>query len=72
MWVVPQIQVLLAIENSGQPAETDQTVLEALEVGAWYMWGWFGKASEDGSQAQRGTTCTWVSGLRSMCCAHTW
>lgn len=27
-----QIQVLLAIGNSGQPAEADQTVLEALKL----------------------------------------
>lgn len=37
------------IENSGQLAETDQTVLEALEAGAWYIWGPFRKASEEGS-----------------------
>lgn len=56
VWVAPQIQVLLAIGNSGQLAETDQTVPEALEAGAWYTWGLFRKASEGGArpgEAQR-------------------
>lgn len=42
--------------------ETDQTVLEALEAGAWYTWGPFRKASEmGGARAWRGTACLWVS-----------